>query len=199
MSTTLIYQFGLYRNRDKDYARFPVERHEPKFEWNLFYGSGWRMLDTGFDKQHPAQNRRWYCAALSSAVMVQASHRRKFGAGIDYFYFDWGRYMVEYRTNQAGGQATSKLGDNMSLGVYLAHEAGYKKLWLITDVGFYVTKRVGDDLSAPWLYERLGIKYQATRRLFVQACIKAHFGIADYMEWSVGYTLLSLRNRSSRK
>ncbi len=190
VSATLSYQFGLYKNRDKSYVRFPVEHREPTIEWYLFWANGVRMPDTGFNESAPREGRRWYCTTVSSAVLVQTSVRRKFGLGIDWFYFDWGRYVVDYRAGEEGRTTTTRSRDNMALGAYLAHELGYKKVWFVTDLGFYVADRVGDDPENPWIYERVGIKYQITPRLFAGVFIKAHLAKADYTEWTIGYSLV---------
>ncbi len=193
ISGTLSYQVGLYKNRNKRYTPFPIAPHQPTWEWYLFWGNGLRMLDTDFDLNHPKKGNRWYCTTISSAVMLQTSHRRKFGLGLDYFHFDWGRYVIEYRAKVEGRQVDTRPRDNMALGAYLAHEVGYKKLWFITDLGFYLTKRVGDDPIHPWIYERVGLKYQFSNRLFVGVAIKAHLAKADYTEWTIGYTIMKNR------
>ncbi|MDR2037978.1 MAG: acyloxyacyl hydrolase [Bacteroidales bacterium] len=193
VSSTVSYQFGLYKNRDKKYSRFPVPSHEPTLEWYLFIASGVRMLDTDFDPDKPRQGHRWYCANVSSATLIKINHRRKFGAGLDLFYFDWGRYVIGYRAHENGETVTTKRSDNFALGAFLAHEVGYKRVWLVTNLGFYLNQRVGDDPKKPWIYERIGVKFQLTSRLFVGVSVKAHMAKADYTEWTVGYSLIKDR------
>ena len=189
ISGTLSYQASSYRNSGKSYKRFPTEPYQPVWEWQFFWANGVRMLDTGFDINQPDKGKRWYCTAVSSAVLLQTSHRRKFGLGLDLFYSDWGRYVVKYRAEEEGLEKSTHLRNNLAFGSYLAHEIGYKKVWLITHLGCYLTSRVGDDPKHPWIYERIGLKYQITQRFTVGLSIKAHLAKADYTEWSIGYSI----------
>ncbi len=193
VSGNLSYQFGTYKNREKQYVRFPIDAYKPTWEWYLFWANGLRMLDADFNLKDPKNGHRWYCTTISSAVLLQTSHRRKFGLGLDYYYFDWGRYVIEYRAAEEYRHVTTRPRDNMALGAYIAHEVGYKRLWLITDIGLYLTRRVGDDPISPWIYERIGLKYQITPRLFAGVAIKAHLAKADYTEWLIGYSFVKNR------
>ncbi len=193
ISANLSLQIALYKNREKSYVRFPVDPYRPTIEWYLSWSNGVRMLDTGFDKNNPKKGRRWYCTGVSSAVLVQSSVQRKFGAGLDFFYFDWGRYVIEYRAEASSRSVNTRLSDNMALGAYLTHEIGYKKFGFITDLGMYLTKRVGDNPSSPCIYERVGVRYRITSRLFAGVSIKAHLLTADYTEWTVGYSIVKTR------
>ena len=189
ISGTLSYQVGLYKNREKSYKRFPIEPFQPAWEWQFFWANGVRMIDTDFDISQPDKGEQWYCTTISSAALLQTSHRRKFGLGLDLFYFDWGRYVVKYRAEENGLAVNTRLRNNLALGTYLAHEVGYKKVWLITHLGFYPISRVGDEPKHPWIYERIGLKYQITQRFTLGVSIKAHLAKADYTEWSIGYAI----------
>ncbi|MDR1672251.1 MAG: acyloxyacyl hydrolase [Bacteroidales bacterium] len=190
VSVTAAYQFGLYANREKHYAQFAAIRSEPVLEWYLSFAGGVRMLDTGFDRNHPHDGKRWFCTTVSSAALVKTGLRRWIGAGLDFFYFDWGRHVIEYRARQEGREATTSPLDNMEWGAFLSHEAGYKRLRMIINCGFYLSDRVGDNPIHPWIYERLGIKYHITKRLFAGLLVKAHLAKADYTEWTFGYILI---------
>ena len=188
---TLTYQWGIYNNREKGYSRIPVVPMQPTFEWYVYWGNAVRMLDTDFNMDKPKSSKRWYSTTVSTAALIQTSFRRKFGVGLDLFYFDWGQYIINYRnrTNNLESVKT-KITDNLAAGIYLTHEAGYRKLWAITDVGFYLNNRVGDVPVSPWIYERVGIRYRPTDRYFVGLNLKAHLVKADYLELVVGYSLV---------
>lgn len=192
ISGTFAYQWCSYKNRDKQYAQMITAAPTWKntTEWYLLAASGVRMLDTDFDSKKPHAGKRWFCYTLSSAVMRQTSIRRKFGVGADFFYFTWGEHVRSYRAHKEGKEkVTTTPADNMALGIYLAHEAGYKRAWMLTDLGFYPFRRVGDKPVRPIVYERVGIKYYFTNRLFLGVAIKAHIAKADYVEWFAGYSL----------
>lgn len=190
LSGTLAYQWSSYRNVDKRYAQPAIPAWKNTLEGYFFAAGGVRMLDTGFDKKKPRSGKRWPCYTFSAAAMVQTSVRRKFGLGADVFYFSWGEHVLRHRAREEGKEsiATSEA-DNLALGLFLAHEVGYRRVWLVTDVGFYPFGRVGDNPVSPIVYERAGVKYYFGNRLFVGVTIKAHGAKADYVEWLVGYSL----------
>ena len=194
LSVNLSYRYNLFQHSEKSYNRFPVEPYKPNWEWQVWWTNGARTLDTDFDYTATTKGGLWHCWSVSSAVLKQTSHRRKVGAGIDYFYFDWGRYVLEYRANEQGQQITTQPRDNMALGAFLTHEVGYKKAWLFCHLGFYLNNRTGDyrtgeNAKNPRIYERVGVKYYVTPHLSVGVAIKAHFTNADYTEWTIGYSL----------
>ncbi|MDR1343712.1 MAG: acyloxyacyl hydrolase [Prevotellaceae bacterium] len=191
LSGTLAYRWSSYRSSDKMYMRTPVPLWENMLEWYMFVGGGVRMIDTDFDKNKPRSSKRWRCSAISSAAMVQTSLRRKLGVGLDFFYFDWGEHVLRYRADKEGraGVKTS-VTDNMAFGIYLAHEVGYKRVWMLTDLGIYPFGRLGDNPVNPLIYERLGVKWYLSNRLFAGVAIKAHGAKADYVEWTLGYSLI---------
>jgi hypothetical protein len=189
--STLSCQLGTYENRSKSYAHIPVEPFLPAFEWHVCWGNAVRMLDTDFDMNHPGNSRRWYSTTVSTTTLIQTGHRRKVGLGFDFFYFDWGRHIINYRAEMEGtAPVKTRITDNMSTGLYIAHEAGYRRFWAITHVGFYLNERTGDIPSSPWIYERIGVKYQITDRFTVGLDLKAHLVKADYLELALGYSLI---------
>lgn len=195
-SATLHYQFNTFQREEKSYSTDnPLPPFIPTLEWQVFWGSGVKMLDDDFDATKPHATKRWYNTSISTAVLAQTSHRRKFGIGIDAFYFDWGKHLVDYKA-QKGEIVDYNLHENWALGAFLAHELGYKKFWLITHLGYYLNKRVMDDDSSRF-YERVGVKYMITPNLSVGVAIKAHYTTADYTEFTLGYTIL--KNKSLKK
>ena len=208
ISSTLTYQWSTYRNRDKGYAPVAQPEGARGVEWSTFVGGGVRMLDADFDRRNPREGRRWTCLTLSSVVYRQVSLRRKWGAGVDVLYYEWGDYVSRYRAAHEalvqGGvpwpsqqqvreamEGHDRLSpNNVTLGLYASHEVGYKRLWLATDVGFYPLPRVGDNPTSLLIYERLGLRVELTDRLFVGVAIRAHGLMADYTEWTVGYRVV---------
>jgi hypothetical protein len=188
LSVNLLYRTNLFKKNEKGYHRYAVEPFNPVWEIQLSRANGGRMLDTGFDFNDP-KYKRWYCNTASLAVLRQTGHRTKFGAGLDYFYFDWGRYVKEHRAKERGLEITTLPRDNMALGAYLTYEIGYKNVWLYTHLGFYLTEHVGDNPDNLWIYERVGVKYHVTKNISLGVAIKAHLAVADYVEWTLGYTI----------
>jgi hypothetical protein len=189
LSINMSYRANFFEHSEKSYQRYPIAPYQPSWEWQLSWTNSARMLDTGHDYNDTKKAKLWYCSSVTTAVLRQTSHRRKFGLGFDYFYFDWGRHVIEYRAKEQGHDAKTCQRDNMALGAFATHEVAYKNFRLFTNLGFYLTDRVGDSPQNLWIYERVGVKYQITPHLSVGVAIKAHLFNADYTEWTIGYSL----------
>ena len=193
LSGTLSYQAGFFKHNEKNYSRISLEPHKKTWELQFSWANGVRRLDADFNFNQPNESKIWYSTSLSTAILRQTSHRRKFGAGFDVFYFDWGRYVKEERMKAQNIKENSTLSDNMALGVFLTHEVFFNKFGIVTNLGFYTHERIGDRPKNLWIYERLGIFYQVNSNISFVASIKAHLLIADYAELTARYSI-NLKN-----
>ena len=73
--------------------------------------------------------------------------------------------------------------DVKKAGLYAGHELLFGRLALVTHLGLYVYNPYK---SNQFYYERLGLKYHLTNRLFGEVDLKAHRAAADVVEFRVG-------------
>lgn len=71
-------------------------------------------------------------------------------------------------------------------GISLGHELVYKKLSLISYVGFYYYNKVKPH---DFMYSRFGLRYYIHRNIFLNASIKAYGFKAHYIESGIGFSL----------
>jgi len=83
-------------------------------------------------------------------------------------------------------QAGSRLPDIKKAGVYLGHELLFGRLAFVSHLGFYIYNPYK---SNPFYYERLGLKYHFTKRVFGDVDLKVHRAAADALELRVGVKL----------
>ncbi|WP_303312342.1 acyloxyacyl hydrolase [Hymenobacter sp. BT730] len=76
--------------------------------------------------------------------------------------------------------------DVKKAGVFLGHELLFGRLALVTHLGVYVYNPYK---SNNFYYERVGLKYHFTNRLFGAVDLKVHRGAADVLEWKAGVKL----------
>ncbi|AIZ63074.1 hypothetical protein PK28_04060 [Hymenobacter sp. DG25B] len=76
--------------------------------------------------------------------------------------------------------------DVKKAGVFLGHELLFGRLALVTHLGVYVYNPYK---SNNFYYERVGLKYHFTNRLFGAVDLKVHRGAADVLEWKAGIKL----------
>lgn len=115
------------------------------------------------------------------------NYKYRIGVGIDVFYSG----ASELRTESG----TASFSDAVSYAVVPNWE------WVITErlyiplgIGVYLHRNVENDEKYGY-YERAGIRYRVTDHLSAGVTIKAHAGVADYFEWTLGYTFHKDQNR----
>lgn len=108
------------------------------------------------------------------------NYKYRVGIGMDFFYSG----ASELRTES--GEAN--FGDAISLAVVPNWEwVITKRLYVPLGIGIYLHHNVEND-ERYGFYERAGIRYRLTDHLAAGVTIKAHKGVADYFEWTIGYT-----------
>ena len=115
------------------------------------------------------------------------NYKYRIGVGLDVFYSG----ASELRTESG----TSSFSDAFSYAIVPNWE------WVITErlyvplgIGIYLHRNVENDEKYGY-YERAGIRYRVTDHLSAGVTIKAHAGVADYFEWTLGYTFHKDQNR----
>ena len=127
-------------------------------------------------------------AYLVNGVHVQAGRRvnqkNNLTAGFDYFY---DRSLLVARVEDTIDVARpSPTVDVQKVGAVVGHELLLGRLAFDWHVGVYL---YGPYRSATFYYERIGLKYFFTERVFGCVDLKAHRGAADVVEWKVGVRL----------
>jgi len=74
----------------------------------------------------------------------------------------------------------------MEIGVYGGHQWLIYRVHFTMDLGLYLYKPSTEKL---FVYQRLGFKYHIHDHWYVRSSLKAHLGIADYLDWGLGYQL----------
>ncbi len=78
--------------------------------------------------------------------------------------------------------------DIIRAGISVGHELVYKKMSLLSYVGFYYYKKVKPN---EFLYSRFGLRYYLIDNLFLNATIKAYGFKAHYIEAGIGFSIKS--------
>ena len=104
--------------------------------------------------------------------------RWKLDGALDLFYNGGNRHYLD--------TSAYTISETFQLGLYFGGSIHFYRAEFIVGVGAYVVSQV-----SPFgrIYNRLGFRYHFTDNLMGTVAIKAHFGIADYLEVGVGYKL----------
>lgn len=101
------------------------------------------------------------------------------GAGFDFFYDE-----SLGPTKVAEEEIPAIPADNYQAGLHLGLMAQYNRFALYLNTGMYVWANYQKYSTA---YNRLGLRYTLNNRINLNLSIKAHYAIADFVEWGVGY------------
>lgn len=142
--------------------------------WNLSSSVGWKQRNT-------TDHRRYLVNSVTLALGRRVNRKSNLVAGVEGFY---DRSLVAQIQDTA--QAGSRSPDVKKAGVYVGHELLFGRLAFVSHLGFYLYNPYK---SNNFYYERLGLKYHFTNRVFGNVDLKVHGGSADVIECRVGVKL----------
>ncbi|RSK23866.1 acyloxyacyl hydrolase [Hymenobacter metallilatus] len=135
----------------------------------------------GWKQRNATDHRRYLVNSVTLALGRRVNRKSALVAGIEGFYD---------RSLLAQLQDTSRVSDQLpdvkKAGVYLGHELLFGRLAFVSHLGFYLYNPYK---SNKFYYERLGLKYQFTERVFGNVDLKVHRGSADVIECRLGVKL----------
>jgi hypothetical protein len=137
-------------------------------------------------KNYVAGNPNYLKAGLSMNWLRAFNYKYKAGLGLDVFY----AAKTGKRTN-----SESTFSNSVSFAIAGSWEWNINRhLYIPIAFGVYL-KRNQDNGERDPFYERVGMRYRLKNGIFTGVTIKAHKGVADVFEWTLGYTLRHDPNR----
>lgn len=174
LTLSLTYQpDGLALQRDQE---LDIEPFSKKILYHINYGVGLKQVKRNLDK-------RYFKSTLSFYASRHVSHKWRIGVGGDLFYSDSGN--SEEIAEDKSGKLSAKLSGGPAF--YLAHVLN-KDLVLNGNVGYYIHNQKFNGETQN-IFLRAGFRYYVYKNLNAGVSIKAHKGKADFIEWTLGYTL----------
>ncbi|UKN01670.1 acyloxyacyl hydrolase [Paracrocinitomix mangrovi] len=85
-----------------------------------------------------------------------------------------------------------KVGETIQFGAFVGASIHFYRAEFFTGLGVYFWSPVH---PFDYIYNRLGFRYHFTDKISAIVGIKAHLGIADYLEFGIGYQLWSKRRK----
>ncbi len=136
---------------------------------------GWRQWGV-YDR------KRYLVQGVHAQVGRRLSIKNNLTAGLDYFY---DRSLLQQRVQDTSATQSPTV-DVKKIGIVAGHELLLGRLAFDWHIGWYL---YAPYKSATPYYQRIGLKYLFTDRLFGCIDLKAHRGSADVVEWKVGVRL----------
>ena len=145
-------------------------------KWGYYFFGGWAYKEQGNERF-----RRFDVFTLSSNFQYKMSMRSTWLAGIDVFYDKSYFYLS---TPDLHNYTSARLKDNLQSAITVGHDLKAGKISMITQLGIYTYYPY--KVKKP-VYERIGLKAQVYKGIFIGSFLKTHFMQADFVEWVAGY------------
>ena len=155
---------------------FEGEKNTPRFIRHNQYNIALIAGSKNYNEGEP----NYLKAALSINWLRALSYKYKGGLGFDIFY-----------SAKAGPRTgtESTFSNSMSYAVVGSWEWSLNRhLYVPVAFAVYLKHSEANGERDPF-YERVGIRYRFNNNMFAGVTIKAHKGVADFFEWTLGYTL----------
>ena len=137
------------------------------------------VAGAGVKQKRPDGDTNFTVASASIDYLRILGHQHKVGAGIDIFYDE-----TMFSIMDPDSSLNLKTKDIMRYGFHLSYEARINRLVLAVHVGTYLHANYTNDGK---IYQRIALRYLITYNLFTNISLKTSKGIADFVEWGVGY------------
>lgn len=158
------------------YKRTELQPYSKKIVYDISYGAGIKQLDKN-------SHTRYFKTSLGLYASKHVSYKWRLGAGYDFFYSESGRH------KDIAGNRAGKLESVVSGGpsFYVVHVLN-NRLTLNGNMGYYLhNQRFNGEIKR--VFVRAGARYYIYKDINAGVSIKAHSGKADFIEWTLGYTL----------
>lgn len=131
-------------------------------------------------KNYKAGDPNYLKAGLSVNFMRKINYRYSLGLGIDAFY--------AAQSDLRNTSDASEFSKAMSFAVVGSWEWHLTEhLYVPIGLAVYLHRNTENDEEKVY-YERVGIRYRFKNNIYTGVTIKAHQGVADIFEWTIGYT-----------
>ncbi len=138
------------------------------------------MLSAGSKVYDNLRGTRYLTSSLSYNFDYLLTHRRRIGAGADFFYDGSLREALA----SDSGVPEKNLSKLIRAGLHASYSVRYKDLMMGMQLGHYIYSKYKVFTN---VYSRIYVQYLITENIFWGASIRAHLGKADCFETGLGY------------
>jgi hypothetical protein len=155
-----------------------IAEYIPNHHINVWTSIGAKNYETGGDIY-----LKW---VLSANYLKQKGYKLRYGLGFDMFYAPNG--------SLPGDWEKTGFMDKASFAIVASGEWVLKKNFsLPLGIGVYLHRNPFNDEPTGY-YERIGVRYRFSDKMFAGITLKAHGFKADIFEWTVGYSIFRDKN-----
>lgn len=176
-------------------SKLVIPKVEPHIDYDILFvvtSRQKKFSTTGTNLASPYVDKNFKVFSLNYATLFVKNHKYKWGPSLDMVYDESSDAKAWREVNPADGQMYEriKLGNTakrFSLGLSAKGEMVLPRLSLFAQIGYNLLHGNKDDYR---LYQIVGAKVYVTDNIFGAFGIRAaRFGKAQYLYWSIGYTI----------
>ncbi len=133
----------------------------------------------GLKEVYPVNGPKYVLGGVTAYLERRMNRKSGLHAGFDFSYDHSKKSEIRYDTLDVANTAANRAQGAVVLG----HELYLHRLSLLTQAGIYLYDPTHINKS---IYQKVGLKYYVSEKLFVHMTMKLHLGIADWIEWGGG-------------
>ncbi|OIQ21297.1 MAG: deacylase [Flavobacterium sp. MedPE-SWcel] len=156
-----------------------VNYKKQPLKYNIAFRGGLNESDVIGSGQYP-----YY--ALSFYVDKRVSRKSAFQLGVDFFWPTYLKEYIKFKSVSYPEENVDGNADYRKIGMFVGHELFINRLSVEGQVGFYVYQPFN---STGTMYQRVGMKYYITDKIFSGVALKTHGAKAEVLEFGVGVRL----------
>jgi len=130
--------------------------------------------------QREKDGPQYFSSTFTLNATKQLGYKNNIGLGADFFYDE------SVKPELVKNNKYTSFFYTMRLGVYASTSVIIDRLSFFFNTGAYIYYQTKP--RKPF-YFRVGMHYRLMQHLLINVSVKAHMGVADYIEWGLGYTL----------
>ncbi|MGG7036920.1 MAG: acyloxyacyl hydrolase [Flavobacterium sp.] len=164
----------------------PVKRALDTIPVNLKFNEPVRynfVLRTGFNESSVAGSGQFPFYHVGFYADKRVNRKSAWQLGTEIFFSDFYKEYIRYRAIAFPEENIDPDTDYKRVGVFAGHELFINRLSLELQVGYYVYEPYKDDIP---FYDRLGLKYYLSKKIFTGISLKTHLFVAEALEFVIG-------------
>jgi Lipid A 3-O-deacylase (PagL) len=174
------FNYNLEKTEPKviDTSSVSIKYSEP-VKFNLVFRSGFNESIVIGSGQKPFYHLGFYADK-------RINRKSALQVGTDFFITESIREYIKYRSIAYPDDHLDPNTDYKRIGLFIGHELFINRISLETQVGYYIYRPFESDKP---IYDRLGMKYYWTPKIYSGIAVKTHGFLAEATEFSVGVRL----------
>ncbi len=136
----------------------------------------------GFKEVYPVNGPKYLLGGMNVYSERRMNHKSGLNVGLDFSYDHSKKSEILMDTIAVRNIAINR----SQAAIIVGHELYLNRLSLITQMGVYVFDPT--HINKPF-YQKVGLKYYFSEKIFIGVAMKMHLGIADWIEWGGGLRL----------